>query len=336
MNIRQSSKVNHNIIAAAFVIVFYAAVTVLNKNGILNDYYVQLICISCINVMMTVSLNLVNGYTGQFSIGHAGFMAVGAYISAFITKIMTDPSALSAMGKNGIFLISIAAAAICAGIAGVLIGLPCLRLKGDYLAIVTLGFGEIIRAIIRLIPAVGGPKGMSGIPAYSNFTIILFFTLVIVLLVRNLVNSSYGRACISVRENEIAAGSVGINAFHTKLMAFTIAAMMAGVSGALYVHLLRMVQPDQFSMARSCDFLVFLYAGGAGSITGSIISAFTLTFLPEVFRFLSELRLPIYALLMILLMLFRPNGLFGGKEVPFLRCDNYTIAVPDKTSERGA
>lgn len=332
MNTKIASKINDGLIAAVFIVVFYFSVTLSNKNGILNDYYVQLICISCINVMMTVSLNLVNGYTGQFSIGHAGFMAVGAYVSAYITKVLTNPAELNALEKNAVFLISIFAGAVCAGLAGILIGLPCLRLKGDYLAIVTLGFGEIIRAIIRLIPTVGGPKGMSGIPAYSNFTVILIFTVIIVILVRNIVNSSYGRACISVRENEIAAGSVGINAFHTKLTAFTIAASMAGAAGVLYVHQLRMVQPDQFSMARSCDFLVFLYAGGAGSITGSIVSAFVLTFLPEAFRFLSEFRLPIYAMLMILLMIFRPDGLFGGKEIPFLKCNTYTVKNAGRTA----
>lgn len=315
----------NNLLWLSIIVLFYVLITVLNKSAVVNDYYVQLICISCINVMMTVSLNLVNGYTGQFSIGHAGFMAIGAYVSAYITKVLTNSASFSVIGQYGIFLLAIIAGAIAAGIAGVLIGLPCLRLKGDYLAIVTLGFGEVIRAIVRMIPAVGGPKGLSGIPPYTNLFIVLVFTCVIVILVRNLVNSSYGRACVSVRENEIAAGSSGVNAFHTKLMAFTVAAVMAGIAGALYVHLLRVCQPDQYSMARSCDYLVFLYAGGAGSITGSIISSFVLTFLPETFRFLSEWRLPIYSVLLILIMLFRPNGLFGGREIPYLRCVNYKL-----------
>ena len=322
--------INRNVRWLAGVFLVSAVLYVLNLRHVVSDYYIQLINLSCINVMMTVSLNLVNGYTGQFSIGHAGFMAIGAYVSAFITSVLTDSAGFPVFGQYAVFLAAIAAGILVAGIAGFLIGLPCLRLNGDYLAIVTLGFGEVIRAAIRLIPAVGGARGMTGIPKYSNLWIILIATLAVVVLVRNLVNSAHGRACIAVRENEIAAGSVGVNAFRTKMMAFVVAAMMAGMAGALYSHLLCYSQPDLFSMLKSCDYLVFLYAGGAASISGSIVSAFVLTFLPEVIRFLSDWRMAIYAALLVLIMLFRPNGLCGGKEIPILRCKNYRL----KTRQR--
>ena len=327
---RKLSTGTRDAICLAVVVAVFAVIQFLSSRHILSDYYIQLISLSCINIMMTVSLNLVNGYTGQFSIGHAGFMAIGAYISAYITSVLTNSASYSVFGQYGIFFVAIVVSVICAGIAGFLIGLPCLRLNGDYLAIVTLGFGEVIRAIIRLIPAIGGARGMTGIPKYSNLWIVLIGTLLVVVLVRNLVNSAHGRSCIAIRENELAAGCMGVNAFRVKLMAFVVAAMMAGMAGAMYSHLLCYSQPDLFSMTKSTDYLVFLYAGGAASISGSIVSAFVLTFLPEVIRFLSTWRMAIYAALLVLIMIFRPNGLCGGKEVPVLRCKNYQLKPKQK------
>lgn len=303
----------------------YLLVALLNKAGIIRGYYLQLIMISCINVCMTVSLNLVNGFTGQFSVGHAGFMAIGSYVSGYLTTQVIPQASIPAALQTPVFILALLAGGLVAGIAGALIGLPTLRLRGDYLAIVTLGFGEIIRAIIRLIPAVGGAKGMSGIPKYSNLLIVLIVTVVIVVLCRNLVNSAQGRACISIRENEIAASCLGVNTFKYKMMVFIVAAAMAGVAGGLYAHALCYTQPDLYSFNKSCDYLVFLYAGGTASLTGSVLSAFLLTFLPEVLRFLSDWRMAIYALLLIIIMLRLPNGLFGGREIPFMRCRNYRL-----------
>ena len=303
----------------------YLLVVLLNKAGIIRGYYLQLIMISCINVCMTVSLNLVNGFTGQFSVGHAGFMAIGSYVSGYLTTQVIPQASIPAALQAPVFILALLAGGLVAGIAGALIGLPTLRLRGDYLAIVTLGFGEIIRAIIRLIPAVGGAKGMSGIPKYSNLLIVLIVTVVIVVLCRNLVNSAQGRACISIRENEIAASCLGVNTFKYKMMVFIVAAAMAGVAGGLYAHALCYTQPDLYSFNKSCDYLVFLYAGGTASLTGSVLSAFLLTFLPEVLRFLSDWRMAIYALLLIIIMLRLPNGLFGGREIPFMRCRNYRL-----------
>ena len=314
-----------NIIALIITAAVYLIVSLLNRAGIVTSYYLQLIVTSCINVCMTVSLNLVNGFTGQFSVGHAGFMAIGSYVAGYITTELIPQSALSGAFQIPIFILALIAGGVVAGIAGALIGLPTLRLRGDYLAIVTLAFGEIIRAIIRLIPAVGGARGMSGIPRYSSLLIVLIITVIIVVLCRNMVNSAPGRACVSIRDNEIAASCLGVNTFKYKMMVFIVAAVMAGVAGGLYSHALSYTQPDLYSFTKSCDYLVFLYAGGTASLTGSVISAFVLTFLPEVLRFLSDWRMAIYALLLIIIMLRLPNGLFGGKEIPFMRCRNYRL-----------
>lgn len=322
MKVRSAKR---NIIALAVTAVVYLLVTLLNKAGLVTSYYLQLIMISCINVCMTVSLNLVNGFTGQFSVGHAGFMAIGSYVSGYLTTQVIPQASIPAALQIPVFILALLAGGIVAGAAGALIGLPTLRLRGDYLAIVTLGFGEIIRAIIRLIPAVGGAKGMSGIPKYSSFLIVLIVTVIIVVLCRNMVNSAQGRACISIRENEIAASCLGVNTFKYKMMVFIVAAVMAGVAGGLYAHALCYTQPDLYSFNKSCDYLVFLYAGGTASLTGSVLSAFLLTFLPEVLRFLSDWRMAIYALLLIIIMLRLPNGLFGGREIPFMRCRNYRL-----------
>ncbi|MEI3176198.1 MAG: branched-chain amino acid ABC transporter permease [Lachnospiraceae bacterium] len=271
MKVRSAKR---NMIALIVTAAVYLLVALLNKAGIIRGYYLQLIMISCINVCMTVSLNLVNGFTGQFSVGHAGFMAIGSYVSGYLTTQVIPQASIPAALQTPVFILALLAGGLVAGIAGALIGLPTLRLRGDYLAIVTLGFGEIIRAIIRLIPAVGGAKGMSGIPKYSNLLIVLIVTVVIVVLCRNLVNSAQGRACISIRENEIAASCLGVNTFKYKMMVFIVAAAMAGVAGGLYAHALCYTQPDLYSFNKSCDYLVFLYAGGTASLTGSVLSAF--------------------------------------------------------------
>ena len=314
-----------NLIALIVAAAFYLIVSALNRAGLVTSYYLQLIMVSCINVCMTVSLNLVNGFTGQFSVGHAGFMAIGSYVSGYITTQVLPAGSIPAALQIPVFLLALVAGGLVSGLFGALIGLPTLRLRGDYLAIVTLGFGEVIRAIIRLIPAVGGARGMSGIPKYSSFFLVLVITALIVILCRNMVNSAPGRACISIRENEIAASCLGVNTFKYKMMVFIVAAVMAGVAGGLYSHALCYTQPDLYSFQKSCDYLVFLYAGGTASLTGSVLSAFLLTFLPEVLRFLSDWRMAIYALLLIVIMLRLPNGLFGGREIPFMRRKNYIL-----------
>jgi branched-chain amino acid transport system permease protein len=293
---------------------FYLVVMALRKAGVLTSYYVQILMFAMINCMVTLGLNLINGFTGQFSIGQAGFVAVGGYTSAAVTTLLLPSSALLPALRPLVFLFSVCVGGCVAGLFGYLIGKPSLRLKGDYLAIVTLAFGEIIRSLIRLIPQVGGPRGFSGIPRYSNLLwIVLFFGFTLWVL-RNYIYSSFGRACIACREDELAAGTMGVNTTRYKVMAFTIGSAIAGVAGGLLAHLLGYLHPDQFNYLKSIDYLVYLYAGGAGSLTGSIMGATLLTVLPEMLRFLSGWRLVIYGISLVLLMLFRPQGIYGGKE----------------------
>lgn len=300
-------------------IVFYIVVMVLRQEKILNGYYMQVLMFAGVNVMMTVSLNLINGFTGQFCIGHAGFMSLGAYGSAVITTLVFNGTQVPEAAQIPVFLLGLLCGGIVAAIVGCLIGIPSLKLKGDYLAIVTLAFGEIVRALLRLIQPIGGARGMIGIPNYSSFGWILFFVILTLWLVRNLIYSPYGRAFIAIRDNEIAADAMGINTTKYKILSFCIAAFIAGVAGGLYAHVLSFIQPDSFSFTKSSDFLVYLYAGGSGSLTGSVIGAVLLTILPEMLRFLDDWRLVLYAVILVVVMLYRSEGLCGGKEVPCLR-----------------
>lgn len=300
-------------------LLFYFIIMFLRKKEILNGYYMQVMMFAGVNVIMTASLNLVNGFTGQFCIGHAGFMSLGAYGSAVITTLIFKPSIIPEQMKIPVFLLGLLCGGIVAAIVGCLIGIPSLKLKGDYLAIVTLAFGEIVRAILRLIEPIGGARGMIGIPNYATFGWILFFVVVTLVLLRNLIYSPYGRAFIAIRDNEIAADTMGINTTKYKILSFCIAAFIAGVAGGLYAHVLSFIQPDSFGFTKSSDYLVYLYAGGSGSLTGSVIGAVVLTILPEVLRFLADWRLVLYAIILIVVMLYRSEGLCGGKEVPFLK-----------------
>ena len=300
------------------LILFYFLVSFLRQERYIKPYYVQILMFGLINCMVTLGLNLINGITGQFSIGQAGFVAVGAYSSAAVTTLFFQFNQLPQFVQPLVFLLSIAAAGLVAGIFGYLIGRPSLRVKGDYLAIVTLGFGEIIRSLIRFIPQVGGPRGFSGIPRYSNLAWILVFFALTVWLMRNYIYSSYGRACVSCREDDLAAETMGVNTTKYKVQAFVLGAVVAGVAGALLAHLLGYLHPDQFAYVRSTDFLVYLYAGGAGTMSGAIVGAMTLTIIPEMLRFLAGWRLVIYGLALVLMMLYRPNGICNGKEFPFL------------------
>jgi len=304
---------------AAIVIVLYLATIILQKLGIFNKYYIQVMMFAGINIMMTASLNLVNGFTGQFCIGHAGFMSLGAYGAAVVTTMVFGGKSISVLAQTPVFLLGLLVGGCVAAFVGALIGLPSLKLKGDYLAIVTLAFGEIVRAILRLIKPIGGARGMIGIPNYSTLAWILLFMTLTLYLLRNLIYSPYGRAFIAIRDNEIAADVMGIDTTKYKITSFCIAAFIAGVAGGLYAHLLAFIQPDSFSFTKSADFLVFMYAGGSGSLTGSIVGATILTILPEVLRFLADWRLVVYAAILVIVMLYRSDGLVGGKELPFMR-----------------
>ena len=301
------------------LIAIYAVCQVLNSVGVMNSYIAQVVMLAGINIIMTISLNLVNGFTGQFSIGSAGFMGLGAYASAVVTTLLFRTSSWPSYLQVPIFLAALVVGGIVAAIVGFIIGLPSLKLKGDYLAIVTLAFGELLRAMIRLVDYVGGPRGLPGIPHYTNLFWVFLFVILAVYGTRNFIESSFGRACISIRENEVAAETMGIDTTKYKVISFTFSAFMAGVAGGLYAHLIMYLQPDTFSFLKSNDYLVFLYAGGMSSISGSIISAAVLTAVPEFLRFLANWRIVIYGVLLVTLMLKKQNGFFGYREFNCLK-----------------
>lgn len=276
--------------------------------------YLAHLTLNCgIFIILAVSLNLINGLAGQFSLGHAGFWAIGAYTGAAFSVFapLPIPDWMNLMVGCGI-------GGISASIAGALIGIPCLRLRGDYLAIATLGFSEIIRLIIINMDVVGGPRGFTNIPKWANLGWVYLWVVITILVITNLMRGTHGRAIISIREDEIAAESIGINTFKYKLLAFMIGSGFAGVAGALFAYSQQFIHPHGFNFLWSVIILLMIILGGLGSITGAVIGAVILTLLPEVLRLMGETvsqwRMVIYSLLLIMLMLWRPQGIFGKKE----------------------
>ena len=287
-------------------------------SGYINPYFLDVIIGVGINIILAVSLNLINGYTGQFSLGHAGFMAVGAYTSAAVS-IFLGPRFLSTLGQGNatvasLFFIALLAGGTVAALAGLLVGAPSLRLKGDYLAIVTLGFGEIIRVIFRNIPALGGALGLNGIPGYTNLFWVFGFAALTVYTVTAMVNSTYGRGFLAVHDNEVAAEAMGLNPTKYKIVAFLTGAFFAGIAGGLYGHYKLSIDPRGFDFIKSIEIVVMVILGGMGNTIGVILAAIILTVLPEVLRPVAEFRMIIYSLLLIVLMLTRPQGLFTPRK----------------------
>jgi len=292
-------------------------------------YYNRIIIAAGLNIILAVSLNIINGHAGQFSMGHAGFMAVGAYTSAYLTYFFGSPYLQTLpegthrfILQNAIFLGSLLAGGLAAAIAGYLVGLPSLRLRGDYLAIVTLGFGEIIRVLILNIDKIGAARGLSGVPNWTTFFWVFFFAWMTAVISRRLVRSSVGRAFLAVREDEIAAEAMGVNTTHYKVQAFVIGAFFAGVAGGLTGHYLAYLNPQMFTFVRSFEVIVMVVLGGMGSISGAIVAAIILTLsleglrqVKEVFHLSSDPRMVIYSILLIVLMRTRPQGLLGRKEL---------------------
>ncbi len=274
-----------------------------------------------IAVIMAVSLNLTTGFLGQLALGHAGFMAIGAYTAALITKNLTG------MSISLSFPLGLLAGGLMAAVFGIIIGVPALRLKGDYLAIITLGFGEIIRVILNNLPFTGGAMGLIGIKRVTDFHYVYILAVLVVVCLFTLGRSRHGRAILSIRENEVAAESTGIPTTYYKVFAFTLAAFFAGIAGGLYAHKMGALSPATFDFNKSIDYLVMVVLGGMGSITGSILAATVLTLLPELLRFLADWRMLIYSLILVLMMLFRPKGLLGTAEFSL-------VAVWDFCAER--
>jgi branched-chain amino acid transport system permease protein len=297
------------------------------------DFFVYLSSLVGVNVILAVSLNIVNGMTGQFSIGHAGFMAVGAYVSGKFS-IELNEMAISGIpvevSDQVVFLASLMVGGAVAAGFGFVVGLPSLRLRGDYLAIVTLGFGEIIRVAVQNTPALGAALGLSGIPQWSSLFMVWFWVFVTVLVARRIASSSHGRSLWAIREDEVAAEAMGVDTTGYKVRAFVISSFFAGVAGGLFAHFVPIINPNTFTFVKSMEVVVMVVAGGLGSTTGAIIAAMFLTLLPEGLRSLfqtvgggdmglaqkaDQVRMPIYGMLLVVLMLARPQGLFGTKEI---------------------
>jgi len=316
--------------AAAAVLVVHLVLQQFQHTGM--AYWTKVLIFAGINVTLAVSLNLINGITGQFSIGHAGFMAVGAYAAAFVTYTVTHPSGGGEVPPYAlqvvVFLVALVLGGLVAACVGWLVGLPSLRLKGDYLAIVTLGAGEIILVLLQnssSVPALsvlGGALGMYGLTLYTDFFWVWLVAAVTIAVNLRLRDSSHGRAFLAVRENEIAAEAVGVDTTRYKVRAFVIGAFFAGVAGGLHAHALGNITPSptDFGFVRSFEVVAMVVLGGMGSVSGSVLAALTLTFLLEGLREIQkltglDLRMVIYSVLLVTLMLVRPSGLLGSREI---------------------
>ena len=323
--------------AVLIILALYMVYAMVSKEGLfgfgIGAYPADILMLIFVNIILAVSLNLINGFTGQFSIGHAGFMAIGAYTSAYLTVYHGqhwERALASSIGGTPavvvVFLVAILVGALAAATMGMIVGIPSLRLRGDYLAIVTLGFAEIIRIVILNIDVVGGATGFS-VPGYSNFIWVGGFAVLTIIVVYNIVHSDMGRALISIREDELASEAMGINTTRYKVMAFVISSSFAGIAGALFAHYKKFLHTNDFQFIRSFEIIIMIVLGGMGSITGSILGAIVITVLPELLRQLptidifgkpinfADLRLVIYALLLIIIMLTRPQGVLGHHEL---------------------
>lgn len=330
----------NGLIILAVTVMIGAAVIAGIGTGIIDEYTAQILTLGGINVIVALSLNLISGFTGQLALGHAGFMAVGAYTTAVLIMKLHVP-----------ILPSILAGGVLTAVIGLLIGFPTLRLRGDYLAIVTLGFGEIIRVVmVNLAGITGGAAGLKGVPPFSadinlrpiiSFAWVYIFMICTIVLISNLIKSSPGRAIISIREDEIASNSMGVNVFYYKIFSFVLSAFIAGVAGGLYAPFFRYLNPTMFNFLKSVDFLIIVVLGGMGSITGTVLAGFGLTYLQEFLRFLKDFRMVIYPLILILMMLFKPSGLFGNKEISVVnfvrgfKSGNFRVKFWEKPRTKG-
>ena len=323
--------IGRKLLTIAIVLAALAAMNQIIEYGVgdfrINPYYARIISLVGINITLAVSLNLINGLAGQFSIGHAGFMAVGGYAATYLTvyhgaaiAATVGGTPMQGVGSLVVMTASLVTGAVAAGLAGMVVGIPSLRLKGDYLAIVTLGFGEIIRVIILNIPAVGGATGFTAALPITNIFWIYAVAVLTIVIVRNITQSTFGRALGAIRSDEIAAEAMGVATTRYKVLAFVISAALAGVAGGLWGQLFaNPLNPQNLNFVKSIEVIVMIVLGGIGSITGAVLGATTLTILPEALRTFDQqfpgLRMVLYALLLILLMIFRPDGIMGRREL---------------------
>ncbi len=286
----------------------------LPASGFLNPYVVQILMYVGINMILTLSLNLVNGYMGEFSVGHAGFMAIGAYVSA-ILSVWYLPRELGPW----LFPVILVVGGLAAALAGLVVAFPSFRTRGDYLAIVTLAFNMIVKSILENLEVVGGPRGFKDIALLTNLPWVVFWVLLTLYLLRNLVYSNFGRGIMAIREDEVAANLTSVDTRRLKVYAFCVSAFFAGVAGGLFAHLLQFINPRSFSILKSTDMLVMVYLGGMGSLTGSLLGATLFTLVLEFLRPLGLWRWVVGPLLLVLLMIFRPGGIMGFREPRWLK-----------------
>lgn len=270
----------------------------------IDAYYLRILVLIGINLILALGLNLTTGVTGQLSMGHAGFMSIGAYTAAIMSVHLGVP-----------FWVALLGGAFMAALFGFIIGIPTLRLEGDYLAMVTIGFAEIIRVFFLNFEPGGKAVGFSGIPQNTNFSMVWILVIVIIFLNAKLLNSRTGRALYAIREDEIAAESSGINTTALKVLAFTLGAFLGGLGGGLYAHYMSYINPQDFGFMKSIEILNMVVLGGMGSIPGTAIGTVILTLAPEMLRVVADYRLLFYGALLVILMIFRPNGLLGDVRV---------------------
>ena len=305
--IKKKKPLAGNLITLAILCALFVLVLILMEAGALTRHIRSMLVPICINIILAVSLNLTVGFLGELTLGHAGFMSVGAYAGCLFSIAMQDilPTAVR-------FPLAMLVGGLVAAVFGVLIGIPVLRLHGDYLAIVTLAFGEIIRSVIINLEFTGGAAGLKGTPQDSTFVIAFIVVIITLLVIMNLVNSRHGRAIMAIRDNRIAAEASGINVTYFRMLAFVVAAFFAGVAGVLYGHNLSILSAGTFDYNKSIELLVIVVLGGMGSIHGSVISAIIITVLPEALRELADFRMLIYALVLIVMMLLNASPRFAA------------------------
>ena len=287
----------------------------------IDQYYLRIIMFIGINIIMALGLNLITGLTGQLSLGHAAFMSIGAYTSAILTLKMGYPYPLALL-----------CGALMAAFFGIVIGFPSLRLSGDYLAIATLGFAEIVKVLLLNMNITGGALGLSPIAADTTLSTVFLLVVITIWIMYRLENSRFGRGLKAIREDEIAAESMGINTTSYKIQAFAIGSFFAGLGGGLYAHYIQFISPNDFGFLKSVDLLSMLVLGGMGSISGTIIGATVLTAAPEMLRFVQQYRMLIYGALLVVMMIFRPNGLLGGVDIT--KIFKKTFGIKDKKTQK--
>ncbi|MDY3005432.1 branched-chain amino acid ABC transporter permease [Anaerococcus sp. AGMB00486] len=294
------------------ILLTFVIIQALIIGGVIDSYWQAILFFLCINIILSISLNITVGNLGQITLGHAGFMSIGAYTAGIFLKT-------ELVGGVGGFIISLLLAGLVAFLFSLIIGIPVLRLNGDYLAIVTLAFGEIIRVLAENLTITGGAQGMTGIPTIDSFALVFFVTVLSVVFMYSIMTSRFGRSVLAIKDNELAAESSGVNTTRYKTFAFTLSALFAGVAGAIYAQTTGVIAAGVFNYNKSFDILVMVVLGGMGSFTGSIISTIVLTIVPEILRAFADWRMIIYSVILVLVMIFRPQGLMGREEFSISR-----------------